>query len=353
LRASGTANDLKRALQPRLGISGRQFNALRAGLDGKVSSVKERRPGLIADAEARIRCADKVIAKRKKKAPGSNKLHQKKRRLETLRARLVRQKADHQDGKVRWCFGSQRLFHAPFDLEANGYADHAPWKADWQKARSDQFFVLGSKDETAGCQGCQASIEEDGSLTLSLRLPEGLSPFGKHIEIASVCFTYGHEAIVAALQSSQRLSAQTKQGKEITKRTGSALSERFVRDAKGCTVFVSIEVRPVAVVSHRGLGAIGIDINADHLAVSATERCGKLIGSRRVTRSTYGKNSDQAKALIGDAAVDVAAQAKSANKPLVIERLDFQKRKADLETVDPPQARMISASAYTKVISGI
>jgi hypothetical protein len=54
---------------------------------------------------------------------------------------------DHKAGKVRLCFGSKKLFNAQFDLQANGYADHAGWKYDWLNARSDQFFVLGSHVE--------------------------------------------------------------------------------------------------------------------------------------------------------------------------------------------------------------
>ena len=28
------------------------------------------------------------------------------------------------------------------------------WLSEWRDARSDEFFVLGSRDETAGCQLC-------------------------------------------------------------------------------------------------------------------------------------------------------------------------------------------------------
>ena len=43
-------------------------------------------------------------------------------------------------------------------------------------ARSDEFFVLGSRDETAGCQLCVAAvIADDGSLTLRLRMPDCLA----------------------------------------------------------------------------------------------------------------------------------------------------------------------------------
>ena len=34
-------------------------------------------------------------------------------------------------------------------------------------------FVLGSRDETAGCQLCVAAVNDDGTLTLRLRMPDG------------------------------------------------------------------------------------------------------------------------------------------------------------------------------------
>ena len=44
-------------------------------------------------------------------------------------------------------------------LEHNGYGSHEEWLQDWQDARSDEFFVLGSRDETAGCQLCVAAVQ--------------------------------------------------------------------------------------------------------------------------------------------------------------------------------------------------
>ena len=52
------------------------------------------------------------------------------------------------------CFGSKRLWRKQHHLEANGYASHQEWLSDWREARSNEFFVLGSRDETAGCQLC-------------------------------------------------------------------------------------------------------------------------------------------------------------------------------------------------------
>ena len=61
---------------------------------------------------------------------------------------------DTEAGRLRLCFGSKKLWRSQYHLEANGYRSHAEWLADWRDARSNEFFVLGSRDETSGCQLC-------------------------------------------------------------------------------------------------------------------------------------------------------------------------------------------------------
>ena len=97
-------------------------------------------------------------------------------RLDNLRSRLARVEAD----AAAWpgpavLRRQEALAQASINLEANGYGSHAEWLADWRDARSGEFFVLGSRDETGGCQLCVAGIAGDGSLTLRLRLPDCLA----------------------------------------------------------------------------------------------------------------------------------------------------------------------------------
>ncbi|WP_415838191.1 IS200/IS605 family accessory protein TnpB-related protein, partial [Polaromonas hydrogenivorans] len=158
---------------------------------------------------------------------------------------------------------------------------------------------------------------------------------------------------MAALSTSQRITAQTKAGVAMVKRTGTALSYRFVRDAKGWRVFVSVQAQPVKIITNYLMGAMGVDVNADHLAVAETDRFGNLIAAQRIDLHTCGKSADQAKALIGDAAVSMVEQARQAGKPVVIEKLNFQKKKAEMETVNRQQARMLSSFACNKVASSI
>src|SRR5207249_3567558 len=114
----------------RFGITARQFNAVRIGLEGKIDSIKQRRPDLIVEIATKIKKAVKVIAKLTTKATRHDKLHQKKRRLGMLKARLSNMQADQASDQVRLCFGSKKLFHAQFELKANGYASHEEWRQD-------------------------------------------------------------------------------------------------------------------------------------------------------------------------------------------------------------------------------
>jgi IS605 OrfB family transposase len=333
LRAGEQDNDLKREFQLRFGITARQFNAIRAGLMGKISAIREARPGLIKELKKRISKATKVL----EKTTEPRIIHQKKRRIAILEDKLKKLQADKDSDRVRLCFGSKKLFRAQFHLEKNGYASHQDWRSDWELARSNQFFVIGSKDETGGCHGCLATVAEDGSITLRLRLPNSSS--AKYTVITGLRFGYGHEQIVAAI------------GRNLSdnKSDWQAINYRFVRDNKGWRVFITISLPAVKVISDRRLGVIGVDINADRLAVTETDRFGNPVEYFTLPCVTYGKTAEQRRAIISEAVKQIIAFAAQKQKPLVIERLDFQKKKAALEGESSRYARMLSALAYNYI----
>jgi hypothetical protein len=226
-------------------------------------------------------------------------------------------------------------------------------------------MVLGSKDETAGCQGCVATIvqgtdAEDRSLTFRLRLPDSViegsaragAHTGRHVVVEGVRFAYGHDSIAAALNSYRATTVVSDKAKSVGQKvrrvTGTALTYRFARDAKGWRVFVAVAVAAPDSSSKAELGAIGVDFNADHLAVAPTDQFGNLVNAQRVDALTYGKTPKQTQAIYGDIAVAVASRARCAGKPVVIERLDFAQKKAQLETVERKRSRTLSALSYAK-----
>ena len=256
-------------------------------------------------------------------------VHGKRRRLSNLKFRLSVLEADLAAGRVRLCFGSKKLWRKQYDLKANGYACHDAWLDDWRAARSDEFFVLGSRDETAGCQLCVASINDDGTR-----------------------FASGHDVVLAALGSNTEYAVYRREHGEKEARVtalGQAISYRFKRDSKGWRVFATTELPEVEATTDRRRGAIGVDLNADHVAVSETDASGNYVKAWRVPLVTYGKSHHQAEALIGDAVASVVEYARGAGKPLVVEKLDFRQKKAVLEGESRRYSRMLSGFSYGKV----
>ena len=254
---------------------------------------------------------------------------------------------------MRLCFGSKRLWRKQYSLEANGYGSHEEWLRDWRDARSGEFFVLGSRDETAGCQLCVASIAGDGSLTLRLRMPGCLAKqYGKHVIIEGVRFAYGHEQALAALQSNaDYVQHRREHGENAPRATGlgQAVSYRFKRDGKGWRVFATTGMMDIPVVTDRSRGVIGVDLNADHLAIAETDASGNCINAFSVPLVTYGKSTHRAEAIIGDAVTSVVDYARKAGKPIVIEKLDFRQKKAALEGESRRYSRMLSSFSYGKI----
>jgi IS605 OrfB family transposase len=312
-------------------ITARQFNACRISLEGKIASYEESRKQGIASLKGQINAAEKKIQSLEKKPSKKFVLHHKKRRKAILSKRLSVLEEDQKKGRIHLCFGGKKLFCAQFHLEENGFSSHEEWKKCWQAKRSNEFFTLGSKDETAGNQTCTAKVK-DGYLVLRLRLPPALEKtHGKYLEISNVTFGYGLEAFL----------------KNLNHPDGKAISYRFKKDEKGWRVFASTTLERKEPISKEGIGAIGIDLNADHIACVETDRFGNPIAKKSLPWICYGKNRNQLKAATGDLCKTIVKYAIETKKPIVIEDLDFQKRKLSLyENGHGKLSRLLSSFAY-------
>ena len=251
---------------------------------------------------------------------------------------------------MRLCFGSRKLFRAQHHLESNGYGSHEEWRG----ARSDSFFVLGSRDETGGCQVCVATVAEDGSISLRLRVPDCLADTvggGKYLVFDGLWFNHGHRQVVAALDSCResreyrREHSGERQG-DVPEHLGQAVSYRFKLDAKGWRVLVTVAREEVPVVTDSRRGAVGVALNEDHLAVSETDGSGNWVRSFSVPLVTHGKTARQAEALTGEAVAQVVVYGRRVGKPIVHEKSDFRGKKASLEGESPRRSRMLSSFAY-------
>ena len=346
-------SEVKRLFIAEHGISARQFNGLRMNLDGKVEAWRESQKELLAQLTQGHQKLSKRIAKlettrasltrkivafkpsRKLATPQAwldtrrrvaYQLHQKRRRLQALGLKREAVGARmHEPPSI--CFGGRRLFRKQFNFEANGFESFEAWSKAWRDRRSSQSYAVGSGDEKCGNGECQFDGEAG---TLRLRLPNALATrFGKHL-VMKVDFYRATDLLESLGQ-------------------GRAISYRFLRRENGRWYVQATTTRdPASQVTRKERGAIGADLNADHVAVADLDRFGNLAGHRRVPLEVQGLTSGQAQARIGDAAADLVGQAKAAGKPLVIEALDFRKKKAALRELGTTHARTLSAFAFAQ-----
>ena len=142
----------------------------------------------------------------------------------------------------------------------------------------------------------------------------GAGEHGHYLELTNIHFAHGDDAINAALENNQqRKSLSLKLGRDqfgdLYKHYGQALSFRFVRDKKGWRLLVrtaAIRSRPCTCPE---AGAMGMDINADHLAMALIDRHGNLVNKGAIPCHAFGKTSEQRRAVIGDACKQVVDMA--------------------------------------------
>ena len=358
--------EAKREFIARHGLSARQFNGMRMNLDGKVKAWRECQAELkdqlteaISKLQKRIGALEKTrtgLARRIQDASGNPagdtgriaafkpsrnpatlqkfkdrqgrvayQLHQKRRRLHRLETRLKAVEAGL-EAPPSICFGSRKLFRTQFQLEANGFASHEEWLASWRARRSSQFYAVGSKGEPRGNGECQFDPERG---ELRLRLPHALEArFGKHLVIP-----------VDFYRESDLLDSLAQ---------GRSISYRLLQREPGEWVALATTTRdPAPTLTRRELGAVAADLNADHAAVAELDRFGNLVGHRRLPLDVHGLGTAQAEARVGDAVADLVLQAKAAGKPLVIEALDFRKKKAALRELGKTLAKTLSGFAFS------
>ncbi|MGN5478188.1 IS200/IS605 family accessory protein TnpB-related protein [Cupriavidus basilensis] len=330
-------------------IPARLFNALACDLqgllDGTRELLKERRKDLTKAlarqkkqlATRRERLAE-VARDRLRLAPA--RLHKLKRQAHANTVAIARLESKLKAVEARLaakvpgiCFGTAKLFRQQFHLELTSHADREAWQAAWHHARSHQVFFLGSKGETAGNQLCQLLPAENGQFRLKIRLPDCMLADGepKYLVIDDVDFAYDRPAIERALAENV------------------ALSWRLHRDERGWRVFVAFNhpaAEPTTLsVQH---GAVGVDFNVDHLAVTETDLYGNMLRTLRLPLLREDATSGLREAVLSDALSHAVRLARDAGKPLVAEDLDFSAKKKALGQASPKAARMLSGLLYAK-----
>jgi len=334
-------NLFKRETLRKYGITSRHYNSILYNLQGRVEAQRENDLNRIKVLEGNIKATKDKIKKLNKKNEdlkiGERKkikfqLHSKKRRLSSLEKRLEKAKKKAKAVVPRVCFGSRKLFKAQYYLTENGYKNHQEWLKEWKEKRHSQFFLMGSKDERTGNQSAVYNRDEK-SLTIKLCQKAEEIAKEKHLEIKGIRFEYGEEKIHKAL---------------IEKK---AISYRFVRrkNKEGKALWyikASIEEKIEKIISKKENGAIGIDLNAKTIEIGHIKADGNPTGSERLKLEIKNKTSKQIEAQLSDSIDLIINEAVERKCPIVVEDLDFEKKKTTLREQATAYAVMLSAFCY-------
>ncbi len=361
--------DVKRELLESYGVTGRQFNGLARSLAGKVAAALEpmklHRSALegritsakswVKEKEKKVAAATKVIRTEEKRARSTSRrtkapdgcafakavaerkrlgeqLHHKRRYLANLETDLAKVKVDIETSNPRFCFGGRKLLGKRSHLVENGYAAPDDWREAWHAKRANQFLCLGSHDEESGNQ----TLTYMAGGTLRLRVPPALEgKYGHWATFTAPDFPYGGDKVEAAWAADK------------------PVTYRFLHRPDGWWYLqATVEDVPAPVTTMPELGAIGVDLNADHVALGGLDRFGNKTWARSIPVVIYKRSHAQVEAALGDVVAEAVGAAKLLGKPIVAEKLDFTEKKARLrELFGPKYARMLSGFAYKKFLS--
>lgn len=327
-REKKNRNELKKEFIAQYEITARQFNSMWSEINGSISSVQELKKKNIKDLARKIKNLEKKLGDTKSKF----KAHQWKRKLSSLQAKL-KKTMESLKKTPSICFGGKKLFNAQNHLKENGYQSLAEWKQDWKERRDSQFFVIGSKDESFGNQSCQML---PGKLVLRLtnRIANRIAKKQGSKTVSIPCeFTYQKERVHAALAQ------------------GQAMSYRFLKENGRWYVLLSTEAPSVELKSDFKNGALGIDLNPKCIAMTHVSGDGNWVRSWQVPVTIQGRTKKQIEATLGSEIAKIVEYAASNGLPIVIEELDFSKKKSEMNSRG--MNRMLSHFAYSQFESKI
>ena len=282
-----------------------------------------------------------------------------------LRSREQRLNNEIADGDFKICYGSAGLLSKRNRIHANDKEKLSSWRKQWNALRYGQMLFVGSTDEKLGNSNANISLDENNQFVMDITVPVSLKSkysFSKVSVPVKVSYyteelknhidfhLYGKKA---CKYTKEEKAAAKARGEELKVPT-SSLSIRLMRNAKGdydigIGLNTSLERKP-ELKTVEDYGLIGVDINPDHLDVSETDAKGNYLRGWSVAVDLKDKSAKQRKTILSQATKSIVDYALSVGKSVVIEDLDFAKKKKALkDNYNKRYARMLSSFAYDKI----
>ena len=104
---------------------------------------------------------------------------------------------------------------------------------------------------------------------------------------------------------------------------------------------------------NRDTGAVGIDINVDHIALCETDRHGNCVLFKTIPMNLINKNRNQRKHIIRNTAKEAVLESVRSNKPFILESLNFTQKKMNMRYEKKTHNRILSEFAYKEITETI
>lgn len=283
--------------------------------------------------------------------------------LERLRCREQKLEKDIANNDFNICYGSAELLSKRNRIHSNDKEKLSSWRKQWNALRYGYMLFVGSTDENLGNSNANISLNENNEFMLNITVPVALKKqfsFSKLSVPVTVSY-YEKQLRNHILFHREGKVKYTKAQKEAAKTEGrtlvsptSSLSIRLMKNSKGdFDIGIGLQISHDIKLEIKTLecyGLIGVDINPDHLDVAETDEKGNYLRGWSVPLDLKDKSAKQRKTVLSQATKGIVDYALSAGKSIVIEDLDFTKKKKALkDNYNKGYARMLSAFAYGKI----
>ena len=341
---SGLKSVTNTYLQNRFCISKRFANAVISDVKGRYKAVAELKKYELSVIQAKkdklsrqieilkqyintkkavIGQADSITLETYRKRKQS--LYQKQCRFNKLGYKIDKLKSAIACNRYSVCFGTKKLFLAQYHLKENGFSCHEKWLQAFRDNRDKYVFYLGSADETAGNQMFQLFPVNgiDDAFRIRIRSmfdwdkKECLGYYPDERYISGACrfkYKFFADYLRNYLSGDNRI----------------AVSYRVVRKGRKFylqAMFTYIPENSSLVYTAKKYGVVGLDYNDGFIQAAETDSVGNLVGLKKYNLLFHG-TGNKAKSEICKVVSEIVKDCISKGKDLVIENLDFKKKKA-------------------------
>ena len=332
-------NIINKQLQEEFGLTSRAIDAILSNMLGRYESIKGLKEFGRKSLERKISALEKELNKLKDERTlqrislNNNpknfnftkyrnlkiKIYWKQNRLNTKKQKLKNLEKEIETGKYKVCFGTKNLLQKDYK--------------EFVKKRDSEIYFLGRAVDNA----CNLNFQAE----YNSKINQFYFRIRKEIDLDNDKFVYG--------QFNFNNKNYTNLFKNLLRTKESALTYRIkIKDNRAfLQIIYNFKHNKDLCVTRNSNGVVGVDFNKGFVSVSETDKYGNLINTFNIDYQ-YRKGN-QTTNDFQSIAIRLKDYCLSNGKDLVIEKLDFNKKRDNLiSKKDEKYNEMLSSLAYSK-----